>query len=118
MARYELDLQEAILSSTYSYRHWRTGEFCVAEVEGWHSFWGEEVTELDVEDFGHIEVVETTGGEGQGDHAHIVFKLTDVDGNESFYKVDGYYSSYDGVDWDGSDLYSVTPREKTITVYE
>lgn len=112
------DLQRAILSSVYTYVPWRATEPVEAQIDGWSDFHHEEVTELDVEGFGHLQVIDTTGGEGQGDHAHIVFKLTEDDFTVRYYKVDGYYSSYDGVDWDGSDLYEVTPRERTITVYE
>lgn len=67
---------------------------------------------------GTIEVVDTAGGEGQGDHAHIVFKVVTVDGDEQYFKIDGYYSSYDGTDWDGSDLFEVRPIERTVVFYE
>lgn len=117
MARYELDLQAAILNHEYSYRDYY-GELCVQEGTSWGEFWAEEHDELDIPEFGKLSVIETVGGEGQGDHAHVVFKLVDAVGSVTYYKVDGYYSSYDGVDWDGSDLYSVQKREKTITVYE
>ena len=71
-----------------------------------------------VPDFGIVTVVEDFGGEGQGDQRYIVFRLTDENGDEYFFKADGYYASYDGSSWDGTELYQVTPREKTITVYE
>lgn len=82
--------------------------------------WNElgEIDGEEVPDFGTVRVVENFGGEGQGDQRYIVFKLTDEFGDEHFFKVDGYYASYDGSSWDGSELYQVTPREKTITVYE
>src|SRR6266404_8450601 len=69
---------------------------------------------------GTVTLEEHFGGEGQGDHAHLVFRvhcLTDTEEWLKYYQVDGYYSSYEGTDWDG-DLYQVTPRQKTITVFE
>ena len=65
---------------------------------------------------GEIEEIEQEGGEGQGDHWHSVkyFKDHDV-----YVKVVGYYSSYEGANFDGwADCYEVKPTEKTITVYE
>ena len=58
------------------------------------------------------ELVEDFGGEGLGDHAHVVIRVDD-----KLFKIDGYYSSYDGTDWD-TEWYEVKPAEKTITVYE
>lgn len=71
----------------------------------------------EVEGLGLVEVVEHEGGEGEGDHAHIVFRVANEAGDVvRHFKVDGYYSSYGGFDWDG-DLYEATPEEKVITVY-
>lgn len=62
-----------------------------------------------------FENVENFGGEGQGDHAHVVFSVKH--GNkEMFVKVDGYYDSYNGISWDDSP-YEVEPYEKTITAW-
>jgi hypothetical protein len=57
------------------------------------------------------------GGEGEGDSRWIVIKAVSDDGTEQFFRMDGYYASYDGSTWDG-EFYEVRPREKTITVYE
>lgn len=61
---------------------------------------------------GRVKLVEQVGGEGQGDHAHLVFQV----GSRLFRK-DGYHASFDGTHYDG-DLYVVTRQEKTVTVYE
>lgn len=83
----------------------------------WYEYQYEEITEVDLPEFGYLEVVEIVGGgEGSGEHMHIVFKLTCDDGTEEYFKVDGFYSSFGGSEWDGT-LYSVTPQQKTITVY-
>lgn len=83
---------------------------------GW-SFWNYEADDGEnVEDLGTVEVVDNFGGEGMGDHAHLVFRITNPDGVRHF-KIDGYYASYDGTTWDGR-LYEVKPVEKTVTVYE
>lgn len=81
--------------------------------------WGE-LSELDEElvpDFGTVSVVTQEGGEGQGDQYFVVWKLTDENGDEYYFRADGYYSSYEGVEWDGAELRQVQPRQKTITVY-
>lgn len=76
--------------------------------------------ELGIDDveFGRfrVELVEEFGGEGQGDHVHMVFKFTLPEGVE-YWKKDGYYASHYGTEWDG-DFYQVNPVVKTITVYE
>lgn len=60
-----------------------------------------------------VEVLDRDGGgEGEGEYFHVVFKYKDT-----IYKWVGEYYSYSGLDLD-YDLYEVTPRQKTITVYE
>ncbi len=68
-------------------------------------------------ELGAIDVVEEYGGEDMGSTWYRVFYFRDHD---VYIRVDGYYSSYDGVDfYDGWDSCSnVRPKEKTITVYE
>ena len=51
------------------------------------------------------------GGEGDGDYAERVFQHENV-----FVKITGYYSSYEGTDWD--EISEVQPKQKTVTVYE
>lgn len=64
------------------------------------------------------EVVDAVGGVGQGDHAHVVIKVTDTaTGEAQYFRKSGFYSSYEGFTWDG-DFYEVKPQEKVITVYE
>jgi len=54
------------------------------------------------------------GIEGEGEHIWLVFEL-----GGSFYRLTGYYNSYDGSNWDEyGDLEEVKPVQKTITVYE
>lgn len=74
---------------------------------------------------GTIAVVDSEGGgEGSGEHMHIVFRVTHTDVHDlglprpQFFKVDGFYASWDGSSWDGSELYEVHPVERTITFYE
>lgn len=59
-----------------------------------------------------LEHVADFGGEGEGEHAHVVFKI-----GEQLFKKDAYYASHDGYYWDG-ELSEVRPTQKTITVYE
>lgn len=60
-----------------------------------------------------FESEEEVGGEGQGDHAHTVIKVTS--GEETAYiKFDAYYSSYDGRDYGDCDFDLVEPYNRTI----
>lgn len=66
----------------------------------------------------YICVLECFGGEGKGDHTHIVLKALSMDeGDLYFYKIDGFYSSWDANPWDG-ELVHVQPVQKLVTVYE
>lgn len=52
------------------------------------------------------------GSEGGGESVWVIFRV----GDQLFQK-SGYYSSYDGVDWDGYEIEEVEPYEKTVTFY-
>lgn len=62
---------------------------------------------------GKVWVVHEEGGEGQGDHAEVVFTVD----NRRFFRKTGYYASFYGFEWDGP-FREVKAVEKTITVYE
>lgn len=65
--------------------------------------------------FGNVEEVHSIGGtEGGGDYAERVYLFKD---HNVYIKITGFYSSYHGTDWD-EDFKEVSPRQKTITVYE
>jgi len=57
------------------------------------------------------------GGEGSGEERYVVIKVTDNQGNETYYRKDGYYASYDGSTFDG-EFREVTPRDRVVTFYE
>lgn len=59
--------------------------------------------------------VKDIGGEGQGDYAAVIFAVDGPDGRRLFRK-EGYYSSYEGTDWDGN-FAEVEAFERTITDY-
>ena len=62
----------------------------------------------------NFEFVEQEGGgEGGAEYCYTVFKW-----KGDFYKIIYSYSSYGGYDYDYSQIYRVTPKEKTVTVYE
>jgi hypothetical protein len=52
------------------------------------------------------------GGEGQGDDLWVVFQVGD-----QFFKVEGYYSSWDGGRYDDPTPYEVEPVQVTVTEY-
>lgn len=58
------------------------------------------------------------GGEGDGEEYWFVFTLTKDFKDTKYFRLDGWYQSYNGseVDWD--DLYEAIPVEKTYTDYD
>lgn len=108
---------------SYEYKHRRTQkeEVCNAE--------GEDVCkEMLHGDSGHFdallslrpedieaEVVDSYGGEDQGSEYYHVWKFT-MAGEVCFVRFDGTYASHYGTDFDGWKF--VTPKEKTVIVYE
>jgi hypothetical protein len=69
-----------------------------------------------IDGIGEIQMIENIGGEGQGDYAAMVFKVTAPDGTDRLFRKEGYYASYDGTTWDG-DFAEVEAYEKTVTDY-
>lgn len=59
----------------------------------------------------NVKVVDQEGGEGEGDTAHFVYKISDAE-NTTFIKCEIGYASYDGFYWDDwkSDLSIVELR--------
>ena len=66
-------------------------------------------------ELGEIKVVDEYGGEGQGETWFCVFHFKDHD---VYIRVNGFYSSYCGVEFYDGYGHEVKPIEKTITVYE
>lgn len=66
---------------------------------------------------GNFKEIDQHGGEGEGERWWSVKHFVD---HNVYIKVKGFYSSYNGVDFfDGWDCCEeVTPKEKTIIVYE
>lgn len=69
----------------------------------------------EVQDF-HVQVLEDFGGEGKGDSMYVVFKAFDLVTVRHF-KMNGYYASYTGGDWDGP-FEEVKPIVRQVTFYE
>lgn len=65
-------------------------------------------------DIGVIKLVDESGGEGQGDHMHIVIQ---VEASGQYFRIDGYYSSYGESEFDG-ELREVQLVERTVKFYE
>ena len=74
-----------------------------------------EETTQELQSFGKVKLVEQEGGEGEGDHYHLVFHFEDHD---VYLKADAYYNSNDGTDWSYSYWYEVRPKEITKIIYE
>lgn len=67
-----------------------------------------------------IRLVEDVGGEDQGSHRYLVFVAYPIDKEykAQWFKKIGYYSSYEGTDWEDHATYEVNPQERTVIVYE
>ena len=69
-----------------------------------------------------INEVDHYGGEGRGDNYYDVFKIQRIQDEDDFVfiKISGYYSSYNGTEYESFDdaVSKVQPKEKTIIVYE
>jgi hypothetical protein len=63
-------------------------------------------------DTDRLKVIERQGGEAEGEYACTVFEMDDV-----CYKAEYRYFSHVGYDFDYMEVYEVTPKETTITVY-
>lgn len=61
---------------------------------------------------GRAKLVADFGGEGQGEELWVVFSLGD-----QLFRVDGYYASWDGSNWDGAEPYEVEPVPVVVTQY-
>lgn len=64
---------------------------------------------------GRIDTVDRYGGEGQGERWWVTRHFVDHD---VYIKTRGYYSSYNGTDFDYGIGEIVKPVQKTITVFE
>jgi hypothetical protein len=64
--------------------------------------------------FGMLYFVDSYGGEGEGDQYWYVFKVAGP--VNRFFKVDGYYQSYSGGEYDN--LYEVFPKQVQVTQWE
>lgn len=78
----------------------------------------EKVEFLLTKDFGiEYRSADSYGGEGKGEDYWNVLEMRLPGGSETvFVKLRGWYSSYDGVEYES--WHFVTPTQKTITVYE
>lgn len=80
--------------------------------DGWYTVG--EVRSVPVE---YVKLVEKEGGMYDGSHCRRVFEVGFSDGDVRYFKISGYYSSYDGTSWDG-DFHEVTPVTQTVIQYE
>lgn len=65
---------------------------------------------------GNVRLVDSFGGEGQGDDYYMILSIQQGDVIRTF-KMNGYHVSHDGSYYDGP-FVEVKPRLKTITVWE
>ncbi len=58
--------------------------------------------------------IEMKGGEGQGEHHHVVFEVESPNFPKFFVKADGYYSSYGGTEYSDADVYEAESYMKEV----
>lgn len=75
---------------------------------------GEEYGTLKINETYSLSIVENFGGEGQGDQYWFVFSVNKSGEPESYWKVPGWYQSYNGGEYELSNLYEVEGREVTV----
>jgi len=69
-----------------------------------------------LDEIGECRDMDSHGGEGQGEDWWCVKYFPDHD---VYIKVRGYYTSYDGTQFDGwENCFEVRPREKVVIVYD
>lgn len=128
------DVERLLMEHTYDYEYTpytanAAGKYVpgtpvvvTAALTGWNDFcdWVDSKTnDSPVPGLGVVEQVKEYGGMGQGDDLWVVFKVAEPGtGHERYFRVDGYYSSYEGCNWEDASLAEVTPRVKTVIVYE
>lgn len=62
---------------------------------------------------GPAYLVENYGGEGMGETRYIIFSV-----GEQFFRVDGYYASWDGTTWEDPTPVEVIAKPVTVIKYE
>jgi hypothetical protein len=67
-------------------------------------------------ELGTVTIVGHLSDPNDRDNVHVVVKL-DNDNGTTYYRADGYYSSWEGSDWGDAEFYEVKPVEVTNTEY-
>ena len=93
----------------------RLNKFFIEEDNGGVDAYAHEDFYRDELDLGLIEDVDSYGGESQGERWWVTRHFVDHD---VYIKTRGFYSSYNGVDFDYGIGEVVKPVQKTITVFE
>lgn len=121
------DIQELLENATYTYSAYRgrdaNGDIIWQETPGviegdWHII--ESIADnLDepwhVDGLGIVSLVDSFGGEGQGDDYWMVLSITSGDVTR-YFKMSGYHVSHDGSYYEGP-FEEVNPKQETITVW-
>lgn len=78
-------------------------------------FWDEHDLAKELNDFGCVITREEQyGGEGMGDDWWVIFSVL-KDGEKSCFRIDGWYTSYEGVDFsDSRNLIPVTKKQVLV----
>jgi hypothetical protein len=58
--------------------------------------------------------VESHGGEGEGDDYWAVFSLTNASGETTYWKIPGWYQSYQGGTYEYDEVFQVEPEQVMV----
>ncbi|MBF6085172.1 hypothetical protein IU485_27750 [Nocardia cyriacigeorgica] len=72
---------------------------------------------IDLPDIGTLHLAESFGGEGEGDRYWFAFSITDANGQQRWFRRDGWYASHYGGEYEGPTT-EVHPVQTIITVYQ
>ena len=93
--RFENEFEDSPLGELFEYCNWRS----------------------DFQQETDIITVKSWGGEGEGESIGYVVSY-DVDGEKIYLKVEGFYDSWNGTDWNEDMNKLVSPVERVVTFYE
>ena len=90
----------------------------VIEEVGSEDYYDLKALEYEIEEHNGVKfkVVTSHGGEGQGDSCGFILKVTEGE-QSALVRIEGYYNSYDGSNYEDATVEIVEPRQVEVTQY-
>lgn len=110
----DFDDESEDISDYYGNGEGQTGWYDLIEAFPWRN----DVEKIVQLSSGKLEILDhRSGGEEEGTVMWLVLKFTDNNGNEQFFKKDGWYQSFHGGEWEG-DFREVKATTREVVFYE